>query len=462
MSDFTGIAILVLCFYPVLPIVAALMANEAKAKKNIVIGCTLPFTAQHDPRVEEICREYKKRVWRWFFILTAAVLPAFFIGRMSLSLAWLMVWVVAALVPYCVLFARYNGRLRALKKENGWLSPYSGTVVAADLGAKPEELGKPLSKWLFIPPLLVSLIPCALAMASENEGERMGGLILGASFALCCLMSLFFYPLIFRQRPDVVDSDSRVNAALTRVRRYNWGKTWIAMSWLSAFLALGFWFLRESVFWLMLLTLAYTAGMLYFALRAEFAVRRAQERLPRESGARDYVDEDQYWLWGLVYYNPNDRRAMINDRTGMGMSMNLARPAGKITMGLCALLLIVCLPGFSLWFIAMDFTPREARIEAGALYFEHFTEKYEIALDEISGTELLDELPSAKRVAGTGMDTLCEGRFDVEGYENVRISLDPQQDCYIVVLTDEGLTRIFNLMTQAETEAFYAELAAAL
>ena len=50
MSDFTGIAILVLCFYPVLPIVAALMANEAKAKKNIVIGCTLPFTAQHDPR----------------------------------------------------------------------------------------------------------------------------------------------------------------------------------------------------------------------------------------------------------------------------------------------------------------------------------------------------------------------------------------------------------------------------
>ena len=153
---------------------------------------------------------------------------------------------------------------------------------------------------------------------------------------------------------------------------------------------------------------------------------------------------------------------MINDRTGMGMSMNLARPAGKITMGLCALLLIVCLPGFSLWFIAVDFTPREARIEDGTLYFGHVTEKYEIPLDEISGTELLDDLPSAKRVAGTGMNTLCEGRFEVEGYENVRISLDPGQDRYIVVLTEGGLTRIFNLMTQAETEAFYAELAAAL
>ena len=425
MSDLGATIFLLVCCYPVLPIMAVVMANEAKVKKNIVIGCTLPLTAQHDPRVQEICREYKKRVWRWFFIMTAALIPALLLPRFSLALAYMFIWMLAAMAPSFVLFARYNGRLRALKKENGWLSPYGGTVVAADLGAKPEELGKPLSRWLFIPPLLVSLIPCALAMASGNEGERMGGLILGLTFALCCLMSLFFYPLVFRQRPDVVDSDSRVNAALTRVRRY-------------------------------------TAGMLYFALRAEFAVRRAQERLPRESGARDYVDEDQYWIWGLFYCNPDDRRTLINDRTGMGMGMNLAKPAGKITMGLVALILVIGVPLAAVWLVAIDFTPRTVRIEDGALYFQHFTERYEIPLDEISETELLYELPRAARVAGTGMDTLCEGRFDVEGYENVRISLDPGQDCYIVVLTAEGLTRIFNLMTREETEAFYAELLRAL
>lgn len=462
MSDLGATIFLLVCCYPILPIMAAVMSNEAKVKKNIAIGCTLPLTAQHDPRVQEICREYKKRVWRWFFIMTAGLVPVLLLPRFSLAFAYIFIWMLAAMAPSFVLFARYNGRLRALKAENGWLSPYGGTIVAADLGAKPEELGRPLSKWLFIPPFLVSLLPCVPALLSENEGERWGGLILGLTFALCCLMSLFFYPLIFRQRPDVVDSDSRVNAALTRVRRYNWGKTWIAMSRLSALLALGFWLLRESAFWLMLLTLAYTAGMLYFALRAEFAVRRAQERLPRESGARDYVDEDRFWLWGLFYCNPDDRRTLVSDRTGMGMGMNLAKPAGKITMGLVALILVIGVPLAALWLIAMDYTPREARIEDGALYFEHFTEKYEIALDEISGTELLDELPSARRVAGTGLDTLCEGRFDVEGYENVRISLDPGQGCYIVVLTEGGLTRIFNLMTEAETEGFYAELTAAL
>ena len=462
MSDLGATIFLLVCCYPVLPIMAAVMANEAKVKKNIAIGCTLPLTAQHDPRVQEICREYKKRVWRWFFIMTAALIPALLLPRFSLALAYMFIWMLAAIAPSFVLFARYNGRLRALKKENGWLSPYGGTVVAADLGAKPEELGKPLSRWLFIPPLIVSLIPCVLALTSENVGERWAGLVMAGTFALCCALSLVFYPLIFRQRADVVNSDSGVNAALTRVRRYNWGKVWIAMAWLSALLAVTLWFFLDNGLVFMIATLVYTFALLYVCLRAEFAVRRAQERLPRESGARDYVDEDQYWVWGLFYYNPNDRRTMINDRTGMGMGLNMARPAGKIVMGICAALLFLLLPAMSGWFIVMDFTPREARIEDGTLCFEHLTEKYEIPLGDISSLELLDDLPSSRRVAGTGMDTLCEGRFDVEGYENVRISLDPQQDCYIVVLTDEGLTRIFNLMTREETEAFYAELLRAL
>lgn len=461
MSDLGATIFLVLCFYPVLPIMAAVMANEAKAKKNIVIGCTLPFTAQHDPRVQGLCRRYKKQVWLWFFILTAALIPVFFIKRTSLGMVWMFAWALVALMMFFVVFARFNGRLRALKAQEGWVTPYSGAVVV-DIGAKPEELGKPLSRWLFIPPLIVSLIPCVLALTSENEGERWSGLVLAGTFALCCALSVVFYPLIFRQRADVVDSDSGVNAALTRVRRYNWGKVWIAMAWLSALLAVTLWFFIDNGLVFMIATLVYTFALLYVCLRAEFVVRRAQERLTAHSGTRDYVDEDQYWVWGLFYYNPNDRRTMINDRTGMGTSLNMARPAGKIIMGICAALLFLLLPAMAGWFVAMDFTPREARIENGTLYFEHFTEKYEIPLDDISSLELLDELPSAKRVAGTGMNTLCEGRFDVEGYENVRISLDPGQDCYIAVLTDEGLTRIFNLMSETETEGFYAEIESAL
>ena len=48
MSDLGVTIFLLVCCYPVLPIMAAVMANEAKVKKNIAIGCTLPLTAAEE------------------------------------------------------------------------------------------------------------------------------------------------------------------------------------------------------------------------------------------------------------------------------------------------------------------------------------------------------------------------------------------------------------------------------
>ena len=88
-------------------------------------------------------------------------------------------------------------------------------------------------------------------------------------------------------------------------------------------------------------------------------------------------------------------------------------------------------------------------------------EKYEIPLEDITSLELIDDLPSARRIAGTGLPNLVEGRFRVEGYENTRISLNPEEPPYIAVLTPE-FSRIFALGTPQETEAFYNELKEAL
>ena len=110
MSDLVAIILLVLCFYPVLPIMAAVMANEAKPKKNIVIGCTLPLTAQHDPRVQEICREYKKRVWRWFFIMTAALIPALLLPRFSLALAYMFIWMLNPPINHLSGKTKFSGK----------------------------------------------------------------------------------------------------------------------------------------------------------------------------------------------------------------------------------------------------------------------------------------------------------------------------------------------------------------
>ncbi len=455
MGETAVIVIWFVVMFPCLILVAALLTNEAKPKKNIILGVTLPLLAQSDPRVGDIVRRFKRNVWLCTGAMALIFAALAFLGTGQFMMWSLALLIVAVFTPYAF-YARANRKLAALKKAEGWHVPYSGGVVV-DLRAAAAPM-KALRRRAFLPPMLIAAVPLILALLSDDEGVRWGGVIMFGVTAFVGLVCMLMYPLILRQRGDVASPDSDVNAALTRVRRYNYGKMLLATSYLTAVFMLAYWLLQESALWTLVLTVVYMFVLTGFCLATEFSVRRTQERLT--AGESGYVDEDDLWLWGMFYNNPNDRHLFINDRTGSGMGVNVGRPAGRVFMALTAALIL----GLAVVSIALALgfsAPFEAHIESGTLYFEHGMEKYEIPLEDITSLELIDDLPSARRIAGTGLPNLVEGRFRVEGYENTRISLNPGQPPYIAVLTPE-FSRIFALGTPQETEAFYNELEEAL
>ena len=249
-----------------------------------------------------------------------------------------------------------------------------------------------------------------------------------------------------------------LTVALTRLRRQYWRRTWLWVSW---FMALFAWCM-ELAFYVPLAGFAgvgvLTLLMLIACLRLEFGLRRAQEKLTAGSGTGWYVDEDDKWLWGLFYYDPHDRRIVVNNRVGINTTVNLARRGGQVFMGLCAALLIF-MPLLGVWIMGEESAPVELALTDTALVASQAGSEYEIALDEIREVQLLDELPDGlRRVMGTGMDTVLKGRFTSEKWGSLELCLDPRTGPWLLVTTAGGATYLLGSGTAGAAEELFTAL----
>ena len=431
--------LLIVCFYLALPIVYAMLLSAANERNNLILAVTLPPQGRRDTEVAAIQHRFRKQLTICFAALTAALLPWIFLPWISVVLTICCVWLIAALVVPYYLFARANIDLKAVKRRRGWQTAAAkGTVVELP-PAKPMKRAS--TAW-FLPPVVLSALP--LLSVALNPQERSWNLVLGMTAGMCLFitaLSLLFYPLIYRQRLDALDADRSLTAALTRVRRYNWTKCWLLMAYLTAAYAIAVWLSGGGMGWYLIWTLVYSVALIFASIQTEFAARRAQRRLTLGRTTAPVVDEDDCWIWGLFYYNPHNTHFLINERVGMGMSMNLAKPAAKWLMGLTALL-IALMPLLGVWVMLEEFSPLELQMEGETVVARQALSTYRVERSDVTGIALLTQLPDASRVAGTAMENLLKGSYEMEGYGPVTLCLNPHDPPFLVLETDT-VTYIF-------------------
>ena len=435
----TGNVILWLCVIWVPAMMYAFLVNETKFKKNIVIGATLPFVARTDPDVLARLRRFKGQLGAVCLVLTALALLGLLVPlSMGESLTAMLVWTGLAIVTPMVVYVRCNRDLRAIKASRGWGGQSVPQSVTVDLAAAAQPI-KELTFRHFLPPLLISALPVIGAWTAW-------GWLAGVVFLvnpLCILLFWLLYRYAFRRKSEVVDGNTDRTQALTRLRRAYWRRSWLWLSWFMALFALALWGSYYAVLPGMAAIGVLTLGLVVVCFRLEFHLRRAQEKLTADSGTGFYVDEDDQWIWGLFYCNPNDRRLVVNDRVGGNTSVNLARPAGKILMGAVAALLVF-LPLLGVWLMGEERAPVELALTQEALRASHGGDRYEIPLEDIGQAELLQELPDDLiRVAGTAMDTVRKGHYRSAAWGSITLCLDPREGPWLLVITREGERYLF-------------------
>ena len=419
------------CILPVLPIEYFVMRDEVKFKKNIVVGVTLPYEARNNANVMRRLDQYQQELKGVCFLLLVVALPCVLIRTIGAAFFAWGVWLILAIVLPNIPYARCNLDLKKIKCANGW-SRQPSDVLWVDTAAIPNE--KWISPWLFAPAVLLSVLPVVC------DREMIAVYFLDAVCAFGCWIG---YRYLYRNRAEVVDANQELSHVLSRVRRRNWGKVWIYSAYFLALINLSIWLMiQQTVFGLVLLLLL-SALLMCAAIHIEFLTRRVQEKLTAESGKEWYLDEDDKWIWGLVYYNPNDSRTIINNRVGINSSLNLARPAGKFLTGLVVLILL-SMPFMGFMLDGIGSKPLDLQISDTVITASCGSSIYEINIVDLDEVELLDALPQGLvRIGGTGAEHLLKGKFRSPELGNITLCLDPQCPPFLLIKTTDGRQFLF-------------------
>lgn len=199
-----------------------------------------------------------------------------------------------------------------------------------------------------------------------------------------------------------------------------------------------------------------TAAYILVTIALLFGVikkRRNIDKAYRDKMDIVLTDDDDNWLWGMIYYNPKDKHVMVEKRVGIGTTMNMATKAGK-GMGIFCGLMLLSLPLVCFWCILLEFTPIQLSVTDGRLMASQIKEDYSVPVSIMEDITLLEELPKWSKVNGTGMENLQKGTFRIAEVGSCQVFLNPENKVFIR-FTAAGETYYMSGFDDAETLQVY-------
>ena len=422
--------------YPVLFIVYFLLRNAGRADKAYIYGATLKKEYRTEGAVLKITEEYKKKLKKATIFLGIMPVVSFFIPYMSINLSFWIIWILVVCFFPMYYGAKANTQLRELKRKRGWYENYDTSYVDLKVISIPTKVNLKT----FLIPILGSIIPVFIAFANfQGYGYRVYPWIV-ATFGACTL--LFYVTAIWtdRQKIMVISTNSDVNVNYARAKKNVWKWFWMVCSWINTIFTwfiLGILFVRNS-FTLALIIGSLVYGLVVMGITVVLVkkINLIEKNYEDKKNIIDAAEDDQNWIFGMVYYNKKDKHYMTQTRFGMGTTVNLAHPAGLLTE-LIGLLAILSMPIMCVWMIMLEFTPLEIKVENETIVCEQLSVKYEIPLADIVEYKVVTELPKLIKVNGNGMENQLSGTFEVYREGMFRVFLNPKNEIFLYITTED-------------------------
>ena len=421
--------------YPILFIMYFIFRN-AKDKNGYCFGATLSKELKSDPAVEQIDAKFRKTLKNSMIVSAIIPLVTFFIPYMSIGFTIWMIWICFISFFPEILFAKTNKQIQELKKERGW--EVTSEVTFTDL--KIASVPRSVKFMTFFPILVLSVVPVIWSYVEFQEAGFVAFRFCMITFAICGV--LFYLCAIWtdRQKISVISEDSDTNMNFARAKKRIWKQFWLICGWTNTiyiWCILVFMYFRDvamaGILWG---SIVYGLGILFVALWLVKKIRELNQNYETKRTLSNAADDDKYWPYGILYYNPKDTHILVENRMGTGTAMNMATGVGigsYIFAGLCLLII----PVSCIWIIMLDFTPISTEIVDDTIVCRRLKVEYEIPLDEIENYTILTEMPDVTKINGNGMDKVHSGTFEIYREGMFEAFYNPQNHLFVRIVTED-------------------------
>ena len=469
--------IMISCMLIMFIVMFASLSSANKPKKNMFMAVTLPYDVLESDFIKEIQKEYKSLCNKVYIIMLLTAIPCIFpfwiFKNITVYIFYMLIWCLVFSYYGIIPFKLMNRKVKAEKSKNNWFVGEK-KVVYCDTKTTLLKNSMPISNKYFLIPILIGIIP--LIMSIKNFSSENIVFLVVAILNLGVILLMFYIAKIFnKNKLKTYSTDSEINFILNKTEKRMVSIYFLINAIVESLIILVFYltlfdyidikFFNIIIISTVVLSSIVVLGFIYIKKRINDL---DEELTSKNKNSEIIVDDDDCWIDGIYYYNPNDSSKIVSSRFGYNMTYNIATKHGyfmakkldKIVLGATFLLMIILMLPSEFATSSISFNDNSPNISISS-----FPYSYDLDYNDIESITITNEPISFKlRTNGIATDTKCIGNFKSDKYGKCRVYLyfdgEDNNPKYIVMKLKNNKFDylIYNTKDDKQTEKVYSKL----
>ena len=432
------------------------------ANNSIFFGVRIPVGYDKNELLQKELKRFKKRwsiVWGIIFILSLFGIFTLKDKGYEFIVVFISIFSQIILLQVCY-FITFN-KVKKIKKQENWKELLTNKkVVYVDLNLQ-KQVEKSMNKGFYLIPWIIYLIFLAIPILKEKQIEII--IIISAVSSLIILQISILGILKTKQNLNGGDLESIKKEALSNKK--------IILKLLYStqiLLSILFGVTNLSIAGIIsnniasIITVVIVISTLILSLASALIISKRREfirnLLEKDFNEKGQIilnkDDDDNYLMGIFYYNPNDPSLLVDKRMGVGMTFNFANPIAKIINVISVVILVVIFTlVIKLSTSTMNVNFSNSNVSISCMYSS------DINYQDIVKIEYLNKIPPiGTKINGASTGNRNIGYYRTKDNRNVKLYIeDSKEPCVLIKLKGEKII-YFNYKDKEKTENFYKTL----